>query len=245
MKKKKNMTGLQYEYQCAKQLKRCGFSSVTVTKGSGDQGIDIIAYRRGKKYGIQCKYYSRPVGNSAVQEAYTGATYYDCDFAAVITNSTFTKSAVSLAESTGVILWDNNTLPFLSPRFPVTKWMGILVLAVSAIALLLLNVPIQGSDPPLLPNVCLAFMLLGGLCNMFEAGFFSMDAAACVLYLLTFMLTLATVALSNRPLDRTDFYPLIPFLVSLLRVIRLYRWYRIGHMEPDYEEEAEQQDIYG
>ncbi len=43
------MDGHQYEYQCAKKLKSMGFSKVTVTKGSGDQGIDIIAYSGGKK----------------------------------------------------------------------------------------------------------------------------------------------------------------------------------------------------
>ena len=48
------MNGHQYEHQCAKRLKSKGFYNVTVTKGSGDQGIDVIAYSGGKKYGIQC-----------------------------------------------------------------------------------------------------------------------------------------------------------------------------------------------
>ena len=85
--------GHQYEYRCADRLKRKGFNKVTVTRGSGDQGIDILAYKDGKKYGIQCKYYTSPVSNKAVQEAFAGAKYYGCDVAAVMTNSTFTKSA--------------------------------------------------------------------------------------------------------------------------------------------------------
>ena len=64
------MDGLQFEHRCAELLRYRGFHKVTVTKGSGDQGIDILAQKNGLKYGIQCKYYSHPVGNKAIQEAY-------------------------------------------------------------------------------------------------------------------------------------------------------------------------------
>ena len=67
------MDGYEFEYQCAKILKRKHFSKIKVTQSSGDQGIDIIAFKHRKKYGIQCKYYTHPVGNKAVQEAYAGA----------------------------------------------------------------------------------------------------------------------------------------------------------------------------
>lgn len=108
-----NGDGHQYEYKCAKILKKKGFQMVSVTKGSGDQGIDIIAYKNGQKYGIQCKHYSSPVGNHAVQEVFAGAKYYNCDIAVVMTNNTFTKSAKELAESTRVELWSNNKVPFI------------------------------------------------------------------------------------------------------------------------------------
>ena len=91
------MDGHEYEYACAQYLKRNGFTKVQVTKASGDQGIDIIA-TKGKKYGIQCKYYSGAVGNKAVQEAYAGANFYDCDKVIVMTNTTFTRAAIELAE---------------------------------------------------------------------------------------------------------------------------------------------------
>mgnify|MGYP000662404323 FL=1 len=94
------MDGYQFEYQCAEILKRNGFSRVQVTQSSGDQGVDIIAHKHRKKYGIQCKYYSYPVGNKAVQEAYAGANFYDCDKAMVMTNLTFTRSATELAQKT-------------------------------------------------------------------------------------------------------------------------------------------------
>lgn len=100
------MDGHIFEGFCADILKKNGFSDVSVTKGSGDQGIDIIAYKDGIKYGIQCKCYSSDIGNSAVQEAFSGKTYYKCHVGAVLTNRYFTRSARELAETNGILLWD-------------------------------------------------------------------------------------------------------------------------------------------
>ena len=61
-----NMTGYDFEKYCARLLSLNGFTSVSVTKDSGDQGIDIIAFKENVKYGIQCKLYSSRVGNSAL-----------------------------------------------------------------------------------------------------------------------------------------------------------------------------------
>ena len=102
---RKKMTGREFEEHCTGYLRRKGFKNIEITKGSGDQGVDILAKRRGKTYAIQCKFYQKPVGNKAVQEAYAGMQYYDCDRSMVMTNSTFTKGAKELAERTGVALW--------------------------------------------------------------------------------------------------------------------------------------------
>ncbi len=103
-----DMEGHDFEFWCAELLRRNGFNKVTVTRGSGDDGIDIIAFCDGESYGIQCKRSYSRIGNKAVQEAYTGKTVYGCDVAAVITNNYFTTSAVNTAELTGVLLWDRN-----------------------------------------------------------------------------------------------------------------------------------------
>lgn len=100
------MTGIDYEHQCAQYLNLQGFHHVEVTQASQDQGIDIIAWKDDKKYGIQCKYYSGTVGNKAVQEAFTGAKFYNCDIAAVMTTGKFSKSAIELAHEIGVKLWE-------------------------------------------------------------------------------------------------------------------------------------------
>lgn len=100
------MTGYEYEVKCAKLLESKGFTKVSVTPGSGDQGVDIIAYKGGKKFGVQCKYYEGSVGNKAVQEVFAGAGFYGCDEKLVITNSTLTKPAMELAQKLGVQVWE-------------------------------------------------------------------------------------------------------------------------------------------
>lgn len=102
--------GWQFENYTANLLKKLGYSNVKVTSGSGDFGVDVLASKSGVKYAIQCKLYSNPVGNKAVQEIVSGRIYYNCDKAVVITNNYFTSAAQKLANATGVELWDRGVL---------------------------------------------------------------------------------------------------------------------------------------
>lgn len=105
-----NMDGHSFEYFCADILRHEGFSNVTVTPGSGDQGVDILAKKEGITYAIQCKHYSSPVGNTPIQEVFAGKAFYGCQVGIVMTNSTFTTGAVQLAQTTGIILWDRSVI---------------------------------------------------------------------------------------------------------------------------------------
>ena len=104
------LDGPEFEAYVALVLRDNGFKHVELTKGSGDQGVDILAERNGKTYAIQCKNYEGAVGNFAVQEAYAGAEYYGCEVAAVICPGEFTRGAKELARATGVLLWDERKL---------------------------------------------------------------------------------------------------------------------------------------
>lgn len=104
------MDGYQFEEFCAQLLKNKGFDNVTLTQSSGDQGVDIIAYRDYVKYGFQCKCYSSTIGNKAVQEVFAGKSFYNCHVGVVITNNYFTKSAIELAQQNGIVLWDRDKL---------------------------------------------------------------------------------------------------------------------------------------
>ncbi len=99
-----NMDGKRYEKVVASYLKRKGFFAVKVTGESGDYGVDVLARKSIHKYAVQCKYYSKPVGVNAVQQVVGGMAYYGCDRAMVVTNSTFTRQAQSLASKNNVIL---------------------------------------------------------------------------------------------------------------------------------------------
>ena len=107
------LSGPEFEAYFALVLADNGFKNVEITKGSGDQGVDILAERNGRSYAIQCKNYDGAVGNFAVQEAFAGAEYYDCDLAAVVCPGTFTRAAKELAAQTGVILWDGERLSYM------------------------------------------------------------------------------------------------------------------------------------
>lgn len=103
-----NMEGHQFEYWCADLLTQLGFHDVVVTQGSGDQGVDVLASREGLKYAIQCKCYTSNLGNTPIQEIYTGKTIYGCHVGAVMTNVRFTAGGQQAAQATGVLLWDRD-----------------------------------------------------------------------------------------------------------------------------------------
>ena len=105
-----NLNGQEFERYCANLLIAYGFKNIEVTKGSGDQGVDIIGYYNGYKYAIQCKRYSKKLGNSPVQEVVAGKNFYNCQNAMVITNNYFTDAAIQLAKANNVELWDRNNL---------------------------------------------------------------------------------------------------------------------------------------
>ena len=111
-----NMSGEKFEEYVKEVLKKNGYKKVRLTKASGDYGVDILAEYKGVSYAIQCKLYAKPVGVAAIQQAYAGSEYYGCDEAVVVTNNTFTRQAVNLSMSNGVILWDGDKLKQLRKR---------------------------------------------------------------------------------------------------------------------------------
>lgn len=104
------MDGHEFEYFCAELLRKNGYDKAEVTPGSGDQGIDVIAYKDGIKFGVQCKCYTSDIGNKAVQEAYSGKEFYGCHIGVVLSNRHFTTSAKELASKNRILLWDRDYL---------------------------------------------------------------------------------------------------------------------------------------
>lgn len=101
-----------FEFQCAEILKKNGWDA-EATQKSADQGIDVVAKKDGVLVALQCKLYSKPVGNKAVQEAYSGKQFYEANFAGVVSNNTYTVSARQLAKNCNILLLSPEDLPNL------------------------------------------------------------------------------------------------------------------------------------
>jgi restriction system protein len=107
-----DMEGVEYESHCAEVLRNSGWKT-SLTKGSGDQGVDILAIKNNITVAIQCKRLSKPVGNKAVQEAFAGMQFVKGNFSVVVTNSSYTPGAREIARETGTFLLNDNNLPQL------------------------------------------------------------------------------------------------------------------------------------
>lgn len=80
-----------------------------ITKKSGDYGADLLLEdETGKKVVIQAKRYSKPVGARSVQEIAGARPHYGAAEAWVVTNSTFTPAAETLARENDVRLVDRD-----------------------------------------------------------------------------------------------------------------------------------------
>lgn len=102
-------TPTDYEHFCAEQLRFVGWEART-TKGSGDQGTDIIAEKDNIRLVVQCKLYTSPVGNKAVQEISAARLHERANLAAVVTNNRYTPAAQQLAHTNNVMLLHHSEL---------------------------------------------------------------------------------------------------------------------------------------
>lgn len=102
-------TGQDYENYVAELFKDAGWL-IEFTPATGDHGVDLIASRDGLKAAIQCKFYSGSVGNSSVQEVYSGKDFYKCHVGVVVSNSEFTKHARTAAAQLGIVLKHHDDL---------------------------------------------------------------------------------------------------------------------------------------
>ena len=104
------------------------FAGVLAVAAATEAGlITAEAEKDGIRYAIQCKCYSKDLGNKPVQEVNSGKQMpeYHCQICAVMTNRYFTKGARDLAFATGTLLWDRDWIanhlhgrPIVTPTPP-------------------------------------------------------------------------------------------------------------------------------
>jgi hypothetical protein len=108
-----NTTPIEFKTYCAGHLRRAGWDA-HVTKQSRDQGVDVVAKKNGVRVVLQCKLFSRPVGNKAVQEAAAARAHEQADYGVVVSNQKFTKDAEQLASTNKIFLIHHTDLSRLS-----------------------------------------------------------------------------------------------------------------------------------
>jgi len=101
--------GLAFERYVAAILPRLGFTNVMLTERY-DLGVDIVAAKGGLTWGIQVKQYNGLVKAAAVRQVVTALNMYGCNRAMVVTNSSFSRPAIALAQSNNCVLIDKHQL---------------------------------------------------------------------------------------------------------------------------------------
>lgn len=101
------MSGEEFEIYLQAQFLSLGYHVEHIGQ-SGDYGADLILKKDNVTTIVQAKRYNNPVGIKAVQEVISAKEFYHGDEMMVVTNSTFTPAAKTLAAECGVKLWDRS-----------------------------------------------------------------------------------------------------------------------------------------
>lgn len=109
------LRGEEFEALLINKFNELGFKTIDTPK-TGDYGADIIIETESEtRIVVQCKRFKSKVNLKAVQEVVGAIAHYSGDIGLVITNSTYLNSAIKLAESNDIELWDNfKLMQFLS-----------------------------------------------------------------------------------------------------------------------------------
>jgi HJR/Mrr/RecB family endonuclease len=108
--KVEDLSGIEFENLLLDKFVSLGFK-VEPTPKTGDYGADLIVENNdGTRIIFQCKRFKSKVNLKAVQEVVGAMGHYAGDYGVVITNNTFLNSAVKLAESHDIELWDGDKL---------------------------------------------------------------------------------------------------------------------------------------
>ena len=122
------MTGAQFELRLVEAFRRTGYQ-VRHVGGTRDLGSDLIVEKAGVRAVVQAKRQAARVGQPAVREAAAARAHYSAHRSMVVTNSYFTQTAIVLAASNDVELWDRDALSrFISVQSAAAPRTGVALL---------------------------------------------------------------------------------------------------------------------
>ena len=87
------MKGVRFEESLADLYRKMGYS-VRQTKGSGDEGIDLILEKEGIKIVVQCKGHAKPIGVGVVRDLYGAMMHFGAPTAVLACPAGFTEGVM-------------------------------------------------------------------------------------------------------------------------------------------------------
>ncbi len=98
------LTPREFEEYVAELLRNSGYDNVELTPYSNDKGLDVIAYKDGLKYGVQCKRYRGTVGSPEIQRFLGALSHAKADTGLFITTGMFSFEAEKMACEHPIVL---------------------------------------------------------------------------------------------------------------------------------------------
>lgn len=128
-----NYDPYQFEDVVAEIFRHFGFSA-TVTRRSGDRGIDIILSDASAKYAVQCKQYNKSVGAGAIRDFVGSLAIQNFSMGYFVTTSTFTQPAIQeaneapykikLVDGNQLSIWHTKAKNLVNTDLLTAKWWG-------------------------------------------------------------------------------------------------------------------------
>lgn len=97
------LSGWQFEHKVADVFRHYGFCA-TVTRGSGDGGVDIRLRKGARKIIVQCKNHQKPIGPGVVRELFGVLVHEKADSAILVASGGYSSAAKTFARSNSIFL---------------------------------------------------------------------------------------------------------------------------------------------
>lgn len=97
------LTPRAFEFFCADYLKAHGYKKIKVTPAASDGGKDIVCFKNGIRYDVECKKWNGCVGRPIIQKLY-GCAISDHAKGIVITTGYYSRQAREFANINDVML---------------------------------------------------------------------------------------------------------------------------------------------
>ena len=117
-----SLSGTGFERELGTLYEQFGYQ-VASTPASGDEGVDLILIKDGKKTVVQCKAHKAPVGPAIVRELYGSMVAFGADNAILACTGGFTRGVWEFADGKPIELISTNEILHLANK--VGKFMEV------------------------------------------------------------------------------------------------------------------------